>query len=395
VTGDKAHRPAAGFALAVGLAACAAAQTESPYRVEWRALQTPRAAVVLTADSAEGVARIHRELAAERRPASLLAVRVRLPGVSSDTLPPMSGAWSRAPEGLKFTPEFPLTPGLTYEATFRVPGTTNRIRVTRTLPKPRLAPRATVRAVYPSASVLPENLLKFYLHFSHPMSRGDVYRHITLLDEREQPVALPFLELGEELWDPEQMRLTLLIDPGRIKRGVKPLEDLGPAIRAGRRYTLHISRQWRDSRGVPMKADFRKSFRVGPPDRTPVNPLEWHLTRPDAGTRQPLRIRFSEPLDHALARRVIWIEDPDGKAVKGRVTLSDEETVWQLHPDAPWRAGRHQLRAALILEDLAGNSIGRPFEVDVFNRVDDGIQELPFGRSFLIEKAASANRSED
>mgnify|MGYP003346898067 CR=1 FL=1 len=81
--------------------------------------------------------------------------------------------------------------------------------------------RATtlVTQIYPSADVLPENTLKFYVHFSAPMSRGHSYDHIRLLDEANRPVELAFLELAEELWSPDMLRLTLLMDPGRIKRG--------------------------------------------------------------------------------------------------------------------------------------------------------------------------------
>ena len=103
--------------------------------------------------------------------------------------------------------------------------------------------------VYPSADVLPENLLKFYVHFSAPMGSGRSYEHIHLLDEANRPVDLPFLELAEELWSADLLRLTLLIDPGRIKREVKPLEDVGPALVAGRRYTLVISSGLRDAQG--------------------------------------------------------------------------------------------------------------------------------------------------
>ncbi len=50
------------------------------------------------------------------------------------------------------------------------------------------------------------------------MSRGDSYRHIQLRDAKGKAVELPFLELGEELWNPDMTRLTLFIDPGRVKR---------------------------------------------------------------------------------------------------------------------------------------------------------------------------------
>ena len=40
-----------------------------------------------------------------------------------------------------------------------------------------------VEEIYPTADVLPENHLKFYLHFSAPMSRGEAYLRVHLLDE--------------------------------------------------------------------------------------------------------------------------------------------------------------------------------------------------------------------
>src|SRR5262249_56091734 len=95
------------------------------------------------------------------------------------------------------------------------------------LPKPETVP-TVVEHVYPSRKELPENLLRFYFHFSAPMSRGDVYQYIRLLDAAGKPIEAPFLELEQELWDESGRRFTLLIDPGRIKRGLKPREEGGP-----------------------------------------------------------------------------------------------------------------------------------------------------------------------
>ncbi len=329
---------------------------------------------------------IHRQQTIEKR----FIVKVRLKHTEPAEIPPLSGRYTLLESGLRFEPEFPFSPGLEYQAEYHPINPTQAgshppaIRSTFALPKHQSVSKATVSAVYPSADVLPENLLKFYLHFSHAMSRGDVYRHITLLDDKDKPIDLPFLEIGEELWDPEQKRLTLLIDPGRIKRGVKPLEDIGPAIEAYHEYTLHISRHWQDGEGAPLKTDFRKTFRVGPPDRSAPNPLQWKIDSPRAGTKQSLIIRFPKSMDHALATRVIWIESADGKPVVGNVTLTENETLWSLQPEREWVTGHYRIKAQHILEDLAGNSIGRPFEIDVFERVDPDIKEVPFVIRFTV-----------
>src|SRR5262249_32867051 len=136
-------------------------------------------------------------------------------------------------------------------------------------PRRSETPTTRVSQVYPSSDTLPENLLKFYIHFTAPMSRGNIYDHIHLRDESGKEVELPFLEIDEELWDPTMTRLTLFIDPGRIKRGVRPLEEVGPSLEAGKSYTLVIGREWRDGVGNPLKQGFEKAFKVAPPDREP------------------------------------------------------------------------------------------------------------------------------
>ena len=85
----------------------------------------------------------------------------------------------------------------------------------------------------------------------------------------------PFLELDEELWSPDGTRFTLLFDPGRVKRGLKPREELGPVLEAGKSYSLVIDRDWLDASGNSLKAGFRKTFRVGPPDETSPDPKTW------------------------------------------------------------------------------------------------------------------------
>ena len=107
-----------------------------------------------------------------------------------------------------------------------------------------------------------------------------------------KPVVLPFLEVDQELWDRDYQRLTVLFDPGRIKRGLLPLADVGSAIEDGKQYTLVVDQDWRDARGAPLAASFRKPFRAGPADRTPPDPAKWRITAPRAGASDPLIVEF-------------------------------------------------------------------------------------------------------
>jgi hypothetical protein len=58
--------------------------------------------------------------------------------------------------------------------------------------------------------------------------------------------------------------------------------------------------------------------------------------------------------------------------VDGNVTVAANETQWSFTPHQPWQAGDYNLLALSILEDRAGNQIGRAFEVDNFETVDKG-----------------------
>ena len=225
-------------------------------------------------------------------------------------------------------------------------------------------------AVYPTRDRLPENLLKFYLHFSGPMSRGMAYDHIHLRDQAGKDVAFAFVEVAGELWDPRLVRLTLLFDPGRLKTGLKPREEFGPILRQGGTYTLVVDRGWLDAQGNPLAADFRKRFQVGPPDDRQPDPADWRVQVPRAGTRLPLAITFPEPLDHAMLGRVLSVHDLQGQPVPGTVAIASEEMLWRFTPDGPWQAGSYNVRVDKELEDLTGNSVGRPFEVDVFEKID-------------------------
>ncbi len=313
-------------------------------------------------------------------PGGRLAVFVdTAPGASPDATP-MLGS-SRAEGGsLVFDPRFPLQPGLRYRAEFR-PASGPPVIATFEIPRPAAAV-TRLEHVYPSADRLPENQLKLYLHFSAPMSRGEAYRRVQLLENGRGPVELPFLELAEELWDPDGKRLTLLFDPGRVKQDLLPRREAGPALEAGKSYTLVIDGAFLDASSRPLDQEYRKTFQVGPADRDPPDPKTWRLGPPSAASTEPLSLELPEPMDQALLESLLEVTDLRGQAVAGSVEVDRQETRWRFRPAAPWQPGNYIVLVGKTLEDLAGNSIGRPFEVDVFERVTERIARetarLPF-----------------
>jgi hypothetical protein len=304
-------------------------------------------------------------------------------------LPPMAGRYEVQSDKLRFTPQFPLEPGVTYRAVFHPEqisdaGNAGKPAITSVfqLPPEGGAPATVVSQITPSADLLPENLLKFYVQFSAPMSRGRIYDHIHLREASGREIELPFLQIDEELWNPEMTRLTLFIDPGRIKRGVLPLEEVGPALEIGKRYTLVIDREWRDGAGNPLKQSFQKTFSVGPPDREPIDPKRWQMQPPPADTRDALSVNFAESLDYALAQRLIAVTLESGEIVAGQIALSEQERRWTFIPARSWQRGRYHLLIQTTLEDLAGNNIGKPFDVDMLSgtqrQIAASTAKLPF-----------------
>ncbi len=82
-------------------------------------------------------------------------------------------------------------------------------------------------------------------------------------------------------------------------------------------------------------------------------------TRREAGSRDPLEVRFPEPLDRALLDRLIWVENAEAKVVAGQVSVGEAETRWRFTPASPWHEGDYRLVVGTELEDLAGNSVAQ------------------------------------
>ena len=74
-------------------------------------------------------------------------------------------------------------------------------------------------------------------------------------------------------------------------------------------------------------------------------------------------------MDQALASRVIRVADAVGRLVEGDNALSDQEQLWGFTPQESWKTGHYELHVQNTIEDLAGNNIGKAFEVDLFEGV--------------------------
>jgi hypothetical protein len=298
-------------------------------------------------------------------------VRTEAAAASAPPGPGLFGSHSLEGSDLLFRPRLPFLPGTDYRAELD-PAALRRLAAIKSrapsepvefafrIAAPRLeAPR--VLAIYPESQQVPGNLLRTYIEFSEPMRPDVVSRYLRLVDQDGEEVPMPFVEIDGGLWDPRGRRLTLIFHPGRLKRGVAPREELGPPLETGESYRLEIAAGWPASTGAALEEGVIREWVVAGEDRAAVAPASWSIHAPRAGMRDALRVEFGEPLDHALALRMIEVLR-DGEPVPGAISLSAEDTEWIFTPTASWREGEYRLRVLPTLEDLAGNNLRGAFD---------------------------------
>ena len=187
---------------------------------------------------------------------------------------------------------------------------------------------------------------------------------------------------SRELWDPPQRRrLTLLLDPGRIKRGLVPNRELGYPLAAGMTVRITVDPDFRDAKGQPLQAAAARRYRIGPALRSRIDPTAWRLTAPHAGTRAPLTVAFDRPLDDALLQNSLWVSDRAGNPLSGEADPCAEDRGWRFTPSLPWHPAEYRLMVEPRLEDVAGNTRVRVFDRDVSMPEDAPAQE---GRTAII-----------
>ncbi|SIT17622.1 hypothetical protein SAMN05421759_12711 [Roseivivax lentus] len=280
-------------------------------------------------------------------------VSLRVSGIASERGTPVTLAKKNG--ALVVAPRFTLMPGMNYVVAL------GNKSYPVSLPEP-IAPAPMVVAFAPSQSTIPANTLRLYLRFSQPMARGQLRGAVMLSDAGGRLVDRPFLSLETELWDPSQTRATLLLDPGRIKQGVGPNLTGGAPLQAGQSYRLTVTADMESAAGVPLGEVVTIAFRAGPSERRAVDPTDWHIVPPLAGSQVPLTIVFDRIMDSGAARHLIELMGPDGRPIRGMVRT--DGGGWSLTPTRPWTEGLHHLVLAPDLEDVSGNSVGSAFDAE-------------------------------
>jgi hypothetical protein len=355
---------AASMHFAPAPAACDEAQTKPSIRIVTPS--EPGGSVDVLWPQAGSLPSLQADDAVRQRLASAFRVYVEAAGAW-----PMAGRHEILADRFRFTPQFSFRRGIAYAVSVDADClfVTGAVAcASATLPDIAFTiaaaehAAARVTAVAPQVDRLPANLLRFYVHFSAPMAQGDVYRHISLVRADGSLVPSPFLNLSRGLWNPEQKRLTVLLDPGRIKRDVGPNLEAGPPLIEGETYTLRVGPGLRDARGHVLTEAFEKIFVVVAPEPERLDPLRWTIMMPKRGSREPLRVETAVHIDSGAFGGAIRILSDKGETVAGTVSLLPDTPVWQFIPDRDWLPGRYRVEVRTEVEDICGNSVQSAFD---------------------------------
>jgi len=261
----------------------------------------------------------------------------------------------------RFIPVVPFTAGQSYDIVhensvilnFQIQSTNDKM----------IAPE--VMAIYPSADTIPENWLKMYLFFSKPMQEvGKSLDYIRVTKNNDTEPIEVFLELESELWNAEHTRLTLWLDPGRIKTDLIPNKEKGLPIVNGNSYTIKIDRNWRSADGITLNDDVYKTYYASDRDMKKPNLGSWEIHTPVAGLKDELIIDFKEPLDAVLSKESIRVFDDKENRVAGDHELAKFESHLIFAPEFSWSKGIYKILVDTDLEDLAGNNLNHLFDVN-------------------------------
>jgi hypothetical protein len=358
----------AAFALALSLADAASASPTIAWRVDAESTTAtvrveglPRTALAHLATRGLAAGEGERVLRVVVAPADTSRE-------SAGALPAAWGTWAVTDDALVFQPRHAPAPGTTLTAQFdgdAFAALAGGMAVADATLAVDIAARdrvARVLGATPGGDAVPQNLLRFYVTFSRPMSLRGAGEHVRLRRADGTLVPDAFASPADGLWDPSRQRLTLIVHPGRVKSGLALGDTLGPVLVEGERITLEVDARMRDADGAPLREGFARSWTVVAAKRGALDPAQWQLHAPTQGERA-LRLRLPDTLDAEVAARALEVVDARGARVAGTWSLSPGERELAFAPERAWRSRqRYELVVASFLEDVSGNRPGRTFE---------------------------------
>ncbi len=259
---------------------------------------------------------------------------------------------------MTFIPEFPFLTGNQYKVELNYSGVHQKEILSFKRGNDGFPEVVTI---YPSADSLPENMLRFYISFSHPMKTIDNIRRIQLLDNKGLEVKGAIFNNVQELWDKEQKTLTIILDPSRVKTDLIANKELGRSLKEGGNYTLVI-KDFESVDHSAMIGSFSKQFYVEAEDLIAPNIQDWILTIPERNSSNALLVKFPDMLDRFSLLNRIQLIDENGISVEGEKAIGYQQRNWAFYPTNNWEKGVYKLLVNSRLADPSGNNLNGLFD---------------------------------
>jgi hypothetical protein len=226
----------------------------------------------------------------------------------------------------------------------------------KTPPSPHSKIPSQVKDIYPLADTVPYNTLFFNVRFSEPMMPDkEAYKHIKVYDEHGIERTQAWRQ--RSFWLNSGRVLVLMIHPGRVKSGI---HYESPLFDSGKHYTITINKSIRDVNGNFITSDLTKRYYISGIDKT--SPAAQIKQIPAANTLKPLKLLFSEGMDHASVIDGVALYDGRGVTVPVHID-EDNDKQYNIIPSFSWQRGTYTLVLKNAVYDFAANRINRLFEV--------------------------------
>ena len=248
---------------------------------------------------------------------------------------PVAGRDERDGQFLRFTPAFGFVAGQEYVVRTRRSGEPDRLTEFR-IPREVAAAPALVTGVYPSGDVLPENVLRFYVHFSVPMTphlASDFVAPAPRIRPRRS-CGIHEVQAGAVERGPDAPHGLDRPGPHQAERGHQPRTR--PSASEGQRYELTVDEGWPAADGSSVLPSFSKRVqRRRRPEGAAQRRSGGDGDRLDLEHASALRIVFDRPFDRHLLDDALHVVDGDGQPIDGTPLPGDTRRRGRSHPPSP------------------------------------------------------------
>lgn len=218
-----------------------------------------------------------------------------------------------------------------------------------------------ILVVYPTTDSIPVNILRFYIQFSGSMQEMNILEHIKLSNEDSKDITGVFFESQYELWNEDRTKVTLIVDPGRVKLGLLANNKIGRAFDIGKKYTLTIDSLLMDFNDQKLNEKISKTFIAVEEDSVPPDSKNWKLFLPKANSSDAMFVEFEDKIDHVSAHTFIKVFK-NNREIQGEISLGNQEQNWTFKPVKNWKKGKYSIIVNTRLEDIAANSLNQIFD---------------------------------